>query len=109
MVINNKIKQKRRGGKYRSPLLLHDKIMTCGHETKEHSNGDWRTGENVREQGDGNSEQFSDTEIQRGVGGILSVLNRGNERQEEKCRSCSETSVWNYHYSLRNIPEGRSS
>ena len=38
----------------------------------------------------------------------LSVLNRGNERQEEKCSSGPETSVGNYHYSLRNNPEERS-
>jgi len=61
----------------------------------------------MREEGDANSEQFSNIEIYRGGG--LSVPNRGNERQEEECKSCPETSVGNYHFSLHNNPEERSS
>jgi hypothetical protein len=37
-----------------------------GWETKEHNNVDWRTGENLREEGDENNEQLSNTELQRG-------------------------------------------
>jgi hypothetical protein len=36
-----------------------------GWETKEHNNAYLRTWENLREEGDENNEQFSDTEIQR--------------------------------------------
>jgi len=35
-------------------------------ETKKHNNADLRTGENLREGGDENNEQFSDNEIQKG-------------------------------------------
>jgi hypothetical protein len=34
-------------------------------ETKKHNNADFRTGENLREGGDENNEQFSDNEIQK--------------------------------------------
>jgi hypothetical protein len=37
-----------------------------GWETNEHNNADLRMRENLREEGDENSEQFNDTEIQRG-------------------------------------------
>jgi hypothetical protein len=42
------------------------------HETKEHDNGDLKTGENVREEGDRNSEQYSNTDIYGGGGSVVS-------------------------------------
>jgi len=80
---------KRGGGKCCSPMLLHGKVPLAG--KGEQGTIMWTEGmrKNVRKEGDENNEQFSKAEIQRGlgVGGSLSVLNRGKEEQEEKCPS----------------------
>jgi len=49
----------------------------------------WTEGQrkNLKEEGDEDNEQFSNTEIQGGGHGLFSVLNRGSEGQEEKCVS----------------------
>ena len=56
------------GGKSHNPGLLHGKSTTCrvGRQ-KEHNDVDLRTGEKLKEEGDVNNEQFSNTEIERGV------------------------------------------
>jgi hypothetical protein len=65
MVINSKLKQKKRRGKC-SPVLLHDKITT-GRARRTRNIILWTEGrENLREEGEKNSEQFSNTEIRRG-------------------------------------------
>jgi hypothetical protein len=53
--------KKRGGGKCHSPALLHGKMRPKGH-----NNVDWRTGGGLKEEGDENNEQFSNTEIQSG-------------------------------------------
>jgi hypothetical protein len=67
MVINSNIKQKRGGGKCHTPALLHGKITTCRARRPRDIimwNGEPGWGE-LKEEGDDNNEQFSNTEIQR--------------------------------------------
>jgi hypothetical protein len=44
------------------PALLHSKITMCSWETKKLNNVDRRTGEKLKEEGNENNEQFSNTE-----------------------------------------------
>jgi hypothetical protein len=69
MVMNSKIKQKRGWGKCGSPVLLHEKMSTCRagrpREITLQTEGKGKEGEDFREEGDDNSEQFSNTGTER--------------------------------------------